>query len=99
MAYALVAIAVLVTTPPAHADFLKVAIAGVDDQLAAAVRSAVSASQYVGRTDVTATQARALADDARGEAATALQPYGYYNASGCVSLRLLWRMQSSIRLP
>ncbi|MGH8115659.1 MAG: autotransporter assembly complex protein TamA, partial [Rhodanobacteraceae bacterium] len=41
----------------------------------------VSASQYVGRKDVSATQARALADDATREAATALQPYGYYNAT------------------
>ena len=86
MAYALVAIAVLVAAPPAHADSVKVTIAGVDDQLAAAIRAAVSANQYVGRTDVTATQARALADDARGEAATALQPYGYYNADVAAKL-------------
>ena len=32
MAYALVAIAVLVAAPPAHADSVKVTIAGVDDQ-------------------------------------------------------------------
>ncbi|HJU26385.1 MAG TPA: POTRA domain-containing protein, partial [Rhodanobacteraceae bacterium] len=86
MGYALAAIAVLVSTPIAHADSLKVAITGVDDQLAGAVRAAVSASQYVGRTNVTDTQARALADDAGGEAATALQPYGYYNADVAANL-------------
>jgi translocation and assembly module TamA len=77
---ALLAIAMIVNAPIAHADTLKVAIAGVDKELAAAVRAHISASQYAGRTDVTGTQARTFADDASDEAATALQPYGYYNA-------------------
>ncbi|MGH8190579.1 MAG: autotransporter assembly complex protein TamA [Rhodanobacteraceae bacterium] len=65
----------------AHADTLKVAIGGVDKQLAEAVRAEVSASQYAGRKDVTGTQARSLADQAKQQATTALQPYGYYNAT------------------
>ncbi|HEX5489556.1 MAG TPA: autotransporter assembly complex family protein [Rhodanobacteraceae bacterium] len=67
--------------PAAHADTLKVTIGGVDDELAGAIRAQVSASQYAGRKDVSATQARALANDATRQAATALQPYGYYNAT------------------
>ncbi len=71
---------ILLTAPVARADTLKVTIDGVDKHLAEAIRTEVSASQYAARTDVTGTQARALADDASSEAATALQPYGYYNA-------------------
>ncbi|HET9818630.1 MAG TPA: outer membrane protein assembly factor [Rhodanobacteraceae bacterium] len=67
--------------PSSHADTLKVTIGGVGEELADAVRTQVSASQYAGRKDVSATQARALADDAARQAATALQPYGYYNAT------------------
>ena len=64
----------------AHADTLKVAITGVDKQLAAAARAQLTASQYVNRKDVSETQARVLANDATKQATTALQPYGYYNA-------------------
>ncbi|HJU27077.1 MAG TPA: POTRA domain-containing protein, partial [Rhodanobacteraceae bacterium] len=80
------AIAVLFITLPAHAGTLKVAIVGVDDELAAAIRATVSASRYAGRTDITDTQARAFADDAGDEAKTALQPYGYYNANVAANL-------------
>jgi translocation and assembly module TamA len=44
------------------------------------VRANLTASQYANRNDVSATQARVFADDAAAQAATALQPYGYYNA-------------------
>lgn len=71
---------------PVRADTLTVTVDGVDNQLAAAVRAQVSASQYAGRTDVTATQARAMADAAGREAAAALQPYGYYNAKADADL-------------
>ncbi|MGH8215454.1 MAG: autotransporter assembly complex protein TamA [Rhodanobacteraceae bacterium] len=83
---ALFAIAALVIAPLAHADTLKVTIGGIDKQLAAAVRAHISATQYAGRKDVTETQARALGDDATGEATTALQPYGYYNATADANL-------------
>ncbi|HJP97639.1 MAG TPA: autotransporter assembly complex family protein, partial [Rhodanobacteraceae bacterium] len=79
-ARALALLAMLAAAHAARADTLKVTIGGVDKQLAAAIRAEVSASQYAGRADVTETQARAFADDAGNEAATALQPYGYYNA-------------------
>ncbi len=64
----------------ARADTLKVVVSGVDKDLAAAVEAQLSASQYANRKDVSATQARVLANDARDQAARALQPYGYYNA-------------------
>lgn len=74
------AIAALACAHAAHAGTLKVEVSGIDKELAAAVRSAVTANQYEGRKDVSATQARILADDAARQAAAALQPYGYYNA-------------------
>ncbi|HEX7325571.1 MAG TPA: autotransporter assembly complex family protein [Rhodanobacteraceae bacterium] len=64
----------------ARADTLKVSVTGVDKALAAAVRAQLTASQYAGRKDVSATQARVLAGDAGKQAVKALQPYGYYNA-------------------
>src|SRR5574337_1633606 len=64
----------------ARADTLKVVVSGVDKDLAAAVEAQLSASQYANRKDVSATQARVLANDARDQAARVLQPYGYYNA-------------------
>lgn len=79
-AIAFAALAALVLAHVTHADTLKVAVNGVDDDLASAVRAHLTASQYSGRKDVTATQARAMAHDATEQAASALQPYGYYNA-------------------
>ncbi|TAN08327.1 MAG: outer membrane protein assembly factor [Rhodanobacteraceae bacterium] len=79
-AIALAALAALVAAPIAHADTLKVAISGVDKELAAAISAQLTASQYANRKDVSDTQARVLANDAAKQATTALQPYGYYNA-------------------
>jgi translocation and assembly module TamA len=64
----------------ARADTLKVTINGIDKTLADAVRAQLTASQYAGRKDVSETQARVLAGDTDRQVATALQPYGYYNA-------------------
>ena len=75
-----IVILALVVANAAYADSLKVTIAGVDKDLAAAIKAQLTASQYADRKDVTATQARVLAADAGKQAATALQPYGYYNA-------------------
>ncbi|HEX5961004.1 MAG TPA: autotransporter assembly complex family protein [Rhodanobacteraceae bacterium] len=72
--------ALLAIAQSAHADTLEVTVTGVDKDLAAAVRAQLTASQYAGRKDVSETQAHLLADDATKQAATALQPYGYYNA-------------------
>ncbi|HEY9111892.1 MAG TPA: BamA/TamA family outer membrane protein [Rhodanobacteraceae bacterium] len=76
----LAALLALAIAPLARADTLKVTISGVDKDMAAAVRANLTASQYVNRDDVSATQARVFADDAPAQAAAALQPYGYYNA-------------------
>ncbi|MDE2226060.1 MAG: outer membrane protein assembly factor [Xanthomonadaceae bacterium] len=83
-ALALLAIAI---AQPAHADTLKVTITGVDKDMAAAVRAQLTANQYANRKDVSDTQARVLANDAAKQAATALQPYGYYNARATSDLQ------------
>jgi len=80
IALALLALAIAYATHAARADTLKVTIAGIDNDMAAAVRANLTATQYANRNDVSATQAHVFADDAAGQAATALQPYGYYNA-------------------
>ena len=77
----------LALAPIARADTLKVTITGVDKELADAVRAHLTASQYANRKDVSDTQARVLADDAVKQAATALQPYGYYNAHATSQLQ------------
>ena len=83
----LAALALLACAPTAHADSLKVTVEGVDKELAEAVRAQLTASQYAGRNDVSATQARVLANDAARQAATALQPYGYYGAQASSDLQ------------
>ncbi|MGH8146289.1 MAG: POTRA domain-containing protein, partial [Rhodanobacteraceae bacterium] len=80
LAITALALLALAGVQAAHADTLKVTVAGVDKDLASAIRANLSASQYADRKDVSATQARVIANDARKQAATALQPYGYYNA-------------------
>jgi translocation and assembly module TamA len=70
----------LTCAPSAHADTLTVSITGIDKELADAVRSQLTASQYATRKDVSDTQARVLANDAAKQAPAALRPYGYYNA-------------------
>jgi translocation and assembly module TamA len=74
-------ITALILATPARADTLRVAVDGVDKTLQAAIRGGLTASQYAHRKDVSETQARLLADDALKQAATALRPYGYYNAT------------------
>ena len=83
----MLALLAFTATQPAHADTLKVTIAGVDKDLAAAVRAQLTASQYATRKDVTDTQARVLANDAAKQAPAALQPYGYYNAQATSDLK------------
>ena len=79
---ALLACAALLTcTMPVFAGTLRVVVTGVDGDLASAVKGSVRASQYAGRTDVTETQARMLAQDAGEQATRALRPLGYYNAT------------------
>lgn len=58
---------------------VQLAVDGVDDPLKAAVIAGVSLSQYANR-DVSEAQVRRLYERADGQVATALQPYGYYDA-------------------
>ncbi|HET7930946.1 MAG TPA: autotransporter assembly complex family protein [Rhodanobacteraceae bacterium] len=81
LAFAALALLALASAHAAHADTLKVTITGVDKDLAEAIKGQLTASQYAGRKDVSATQARVLANDASAQATKALQPYGYYNAT------------------
>jgi translocation and assembly module TamA len=78
---AALALLALAAAPGARADSLKVAVTGVDKDLATAIKDQLTASQYAGRKDVSATQVRVLASDAEKQATAALQPYGYYNAT------------------
>ncbi len=80
-ACAFAALAALAIAHSAYADTLKVTITGVDQELAAAVRAQLTATQYANRNDVSETQAQVFAQDASRQATTALQPYGYYNAT------------------
>jgi len=69
----------------AHAG-VKLTVDGVDDPLKGAVAAGVSLSQYATR-DVSDAQIRRLYERAAGEARTALQPYGYYDATITGDLR------------
>jgi len=88
-AHTLAALALLTiaTAQTARADTLKVIVTGVDEDMAAAVRAQLTASQYATRKDVSDTQARVLANDAAKQAPVALQPYGYYNAQATSDLQ------------
>jgi len=63
----------------AHAG-VQVVVDGVDENLQAAVAGSVALSQYAKR-DVSDAQIRRLYAQAPDQAKTALQPYGYYDAS------------------
>ncbi len=59
-------------------DSIRIEIDGVDRAMADNVRSYLSLTRYVQRTDLTDEQVRRLADRAVDEAADALRPFGYY---------------------
>ncbi|MBB6241610.1 autotransporter assembly complex family protein [Rhodanobacter sp. MP1X3] len=69
----------LLLTPLAHAG-VQLVVDGVDDTLKNAVTSSVELSQYAAR-DVSEAQARRLYERAPDQVKTALQPYGYYEAT------------------
>ncbi|WEN14747.1 autotransporter assembly complex protein TamA [Rhodanobacter sp. AS-Z3] len=64
---------------PAYAG-VRLTVDGVDDPLKAAAISAVELSQYA-RRDVSDAQVRRLYERAPDQVRTALQPYGYYDAT------------------
>ena len=63
----------------AHAG-VQLTVDGVDDSLKGAVMAGVDLSQYATR-DVSAAQIRRLVERAPAQTQSALEPYGYYNAS------------------
>ncbi|MDQ6647492.1 MAG: autotransporter assembly complex protein TamA [Pseudomonadota bacterium] len=69
----------LLLVAPAHAG-VKLVVDGVDDPLQAAVASGVGLSQY-GTRDVSNAQIRRLYENATEQAKSALEPYGYYDAT------------------
>ena len=95
---ALSGLLVLLFPTLAHAG-VQLTVAGVDDPLKAAVTAGVELSQYASR-EVSAAQVRRLVERAPAQAQTALQPYGYYDAS--VSSTLVqagkdWRVTLQVR--
>ena len=72
-------LALLLLLPTLGHAGVQLVVDGVDDPLKAAVISGVSLSQYATR-DVTEAQVQRLYERADAQAATALQPYGYYEA-------------------
>ncbi|HVN41483.1 MAG TPA: BamA/TamA family outer membrane protein [Steroidobacteraceae bacterium] len=85
----LLAAAAAAGTSPARAalptlgshDHVAIKIEGVSSDIEANVRSYLTLSRYVERSDLSDTQVRRLADRAVDEAADALRPYGYYSPS------------------
>ena len=82
----------------AHAG-VQLTVTGVDDPLKAAVTAGVELSQYASR-EVSAAQIRRPVERAPAQAQTALQSYGYYDAS--VSSTLVqagrnWRVTLQVR--
>ncbi|AGG90255.1 autotransporter assembly complex protein TamA [Rhodanobacter denitrificans] len=69
----------LLLASQAHAG-VQLVVDGVADPLKAAVIAGVELSQYAGR-DVSDAQAKRLYERAPGQVKSALQPYGYYDAS------------------
>ena len=91
-----VATFLLTLAPCAFAQKIGVAIDGVDKPLQAAVRDGIAITRYANRDDISATQARVLADDAAKQAQLALRPYGYYNAQAESRLETVdggWRVR------
>jgi translocation and assembly module TamA len=96
---AALALATLGCATGAYADTLNIVVSGVDAELATAIKTHLTASQYAGRKDISATQAQVLAHDAARQAETALQPYGYYNAkirSELVQHDDVWTVQLAV---
>lgn len=69
----------MLLSPLAHAS-VQLVVEGVDDMLKDAVTSSVELSQYAAR-DISDAQARRLFERAPDQVKTALQPYGYYEAT------------------
>jgi len=89
----LVALLLLLLPMLAHAG-VKLVVDGVDDPLKGAVIAGVGLSQYA-TLEVSDAQAQRLYDRAAAQVKTALEPYGYYDASVQGSLKQVgkdWRV-------
>jgi translocation and assembly module TamA len=75
----LVLLPLLLLATQAHAG-VKLSVDGVADPLKAAVISGMELSQYANR-DITAAEVTRLVERAQDQVRSALQPYGYYDAS------------------
>lgn len=73
-------IALLLLLPLVARAGVTLVVQGVDDPLKAAVRDGVELSQYA-RRPVSEAQIRRLYEEATAQARSALEPYGYYDAS------------------
>jgi len=62
-------------------DHVSIRIEGVSSEIEANIRSYLTLTRYVDRSDLADKQVRRLADRAVDEAADALRPYGYYSPS------------------
>jgi translocation and assembly module TamA len=88
----------LLLASQAHAG-VQLVVEGVADPLKAAVIAGVELSQYAGR-DVSDAQAKRLYERAPGQVKSALQPYGYYDASVTGELQPIgkdWRVTLQVQ--
>lgn len=76
---AMTALLFLAVTPAASAAKIVTTLGGIDGDLKIAALAGLDLTQYAGR-DVSAAQARRLYERAPAQIATALEPYGYYDA-------------------
>lgn len=75
----LAALLLSIAAIPAMAGRISAEVDGIEGPLKDAVVAGLEVAHY-GQRDVTAAQARRLYEHAEGEARSALEPYGYYNA-------------------
>jgi translocation and assembly module TamA len=88
----------LMLASPAHAG-VQLAVDGVDDPLKSAVVAAAELSQYAKR-EVSDAQIRRLYERAPEQVKTALQPYGYYDATVTGDLQQIgkdWRVTLHVK--
>ena len=93
-------LALLLLLPMAAQAGVQLAVQGVDDPLQGAVRAGVELSQYAKR-PVSEAQIRRLYEEAPAEVRSALEPYGYYDATVQGQLTRLgdtdWRVTLTIK--
>jgi translocation and assembly module TamA len=93
-------LALLLLLPMAAQAGVQLAVQGIDDPLQGAVRAGVELSQYAKR-PVSEAQIRRLYEEAPSQVRSALEPYGYYDATVQGTLTRLgdtdWRVTLAVR--